>query len=571
MRRFTAFGLLILLLTALPVSAMELGLEDCLRLSVENDREVKAAQAREEARGEEVAAARKNFLPALRMDASYTLLDRPNRLIIDADAFGPGLPPRDVDLYGDRRFRSASLVLEQPLYRGGALRQELERTQRLEAQAGYETKRRADLARRDAEELFLGTLNAQLQRESLVKNLESRRERLRILREQRAEGYAQEEDLLRQQSELAFAEAEAQRARIREKVAVERLKNALYLDKDTALTLRPPRHYQRPKVMDDDTSLTDSPSRADSLALEQQVLAADSEVRKARARLYPEISLFGQYTRQEDNNLDRDEVWSTGAVLEWTIFEWGKNLAEVRRAQAERLRLTHQRAAHARGISDEVDELWGKVREKTLLVDAWELKIRLNRASLQRVRAEFEEGRSTLADVLAREAELHDAYYEYRREINELGVDLAYLRAALGSPLDEWLEEREILPLEEQPQPPSPTTMSLPPPIPTIPEAEPPPGAQSPLSLPAPSAAMAHARPPGHSIQLGAFTDPANAQALKDRAGAAFPEHQMAITRIDGTYKVLIARTEDREQARALLPVIRRKLTIDGFLPRSDP
>lgn len=568
MRRINALGLLILLLTALPVSAMELGVEDCLSLTMQNDREVKASQAREEARGEEVAAARKNFLPELRMDASYTLLDRPNRLIIDADSFGSGLPAQDVDLYGDRRFRSASLVLEQPLYRGGALRQELERTQRLEAQARYETQRRAELARRDAEELFLKTLSAQLQRENLDKTLESRRERLRMLRERRSEGYAQEEDLLRQQSELAFAEAEAQRARIREKVAVERLKNALYLDKDTVLTLRPPRHYQRPKVTDEGSSLAASTSRADSLALEQQVLAADSEVRKARARLYPEISLFGQYTRQDDNNMDRDEVWSTGAVLEWTIFEWGKTLTEIRRAQAERLRLTHQRAVHARGISDEVDDLWGKVREKTLLVDAWELKIRLNRTSLQRVRAEFDEGQSTLADVLAREAELLGAYYEYRREINELGVDLAYLRAALASPLDEWLEEREILPLEEQPQPPVPTTTSLPPPVPATPEPETPPRAQAPLPLPASPAVIAKETTPGHSIQLGAFNDPANAEALRNRAGAAFPEHQVAIDRSGGTYKVLIAGLEDREQARALLPTIRRKLALDGFLPK---
>ena len=568
MQRMTARALLILLLTALPVSAMELGLEDCLRLSVENDREIKAAQALEEARGEEVSAARKSFLPELRMNASYTLLDRPNRLIIDANSFGPGLPARDVDLYGDRRFRSASLVLEQPLYRGGALHQELERTQRLAAQARYETERRMDLARRDAEELLLKTLNAQLQRESLDKALESRRERLRILRERKAEGYAQEEDLLRQESELAFAEAEAQRARIREKVAGERLKNALDLDKNTPLSLRAPRHYRRPRAAEDGSALVASTSRGDALALEQQVLAAESEVGKARARLYPEISLFGQYTRQDDNNLDRDEVWSTGAVLEWTIFEWGKNLAEIRRAQAERLRLTHQRAVHARGIADEVDELWGKVREKALLVDAWELKIRLNRTSLQRVRAEFAEGRSTLAEILAREAELLGAYYDYRREINELGVDLAHLRAALGSPLDEWLEEREILPLEEQPQPPSPTTMSLPPPIPAIPEPEIPPRAQAPLSLPASPAAMAHERTPGHSIQLGAFTDPANAQALRDRASAAFPKHQVAINRIDGTYKVLIAGLADREQARALLPAIRRKLALDGFLPK---
>jgi hypothetical protein len=43
------------------------------------------------------------------------------------------------------------------------------------------------------------------------------------------------------------------------------------------------------------------------------------------------------------------------------------------------------------------------------------------------------------------------------------------------------------------------------------------------------------------------------------------------ITRIDGTYKVLIAGIEDREEAHTLLPDIRRKLAIDGFLQRSDP
>ena len=556
MRRITTCGALILLL-ALPVSAMELSLEDCLRLTEQNDREVKAAQAREEARGEEVSAARKNFLPELRMEASYTLLDRPNRLIIDADAFGTGLPAEDIYLYGARRFRSASLILEQPLFQGGALRHELNRSQRQADQARFETERHKSLARRNVEELFLRTLNAQLLRESLKKTLAGHQERLRILRERRAEGYEQEEDLLRQQTELAFAEVEVQRAEIREKVAIEQLKNALYLNQPTGLVLRAPRRYQRlisESIEGRETSLT---ARGDYMALEQQVLAADAQVEKARARLFPEISLFGQYTRQDDTNLDRDEVWSTGATLEWSIFEWGKNLSEIRRAQAERQSLNHRRAAQLRAMNDEVENLWGKAREQTLLIDAWELKIRLSQRVLQRTQAEFSEGRNTLAEVLAQESQLLSVYSDYRREINELGITLAYLKAALGSPLDEWLEEREILPLEQQPKP--------------MPAPEPPPRVQAPSAPASMPRTSAKKTTTGHTIQIGAFTDRANAEALQNRATAVFPKQEVKVDWSEGTYKVLIAGLADQEAAHALLPTIRRKLAIDGFFPRSDP
>jgi outer membrane protein TolC len=406
-------------------------------------------------------------------------------------------------------------------------------------------------------------LNAQLLRQTNDKLLEAKRERLRVLEELLAEGYVQKEELLRQQSELAFAEAATRQSRIRERVAGERLKNALYLEQPGELVLQAPKSYRKLAATPEDSPPEMPAQRSDYLALEQQVMAVDAEVQKARARLYPQLSLFGQYTRQDDTNLERDEVWAAGARLEWTIFEWGKNLAEIRRAQAERLRLRHQRDAYAQEIKTETSDLWGAVREKERLIEAWELKTQLNETLLERTMAEFREGKNTLSEILAQEAELVSGYNDYRREINELGIALAYLQAALDVPLDEWLVEQEIRQLDwtKVATGLQRLTESAPPP--------PPPAPPSPIQQ-APAPAVA-ATDDAFVIQMGAFADRRNAEQLQEQTRAALPGQPVEISTVSGAYKVRMTGFSNKAAAQALLPTIRQKLGINGFLIRTTP
>lgn len=437
--------LLALILSTFTLSeALELNLEECLKLAIQNDHQLKAAQAHQKALHEEVNIAQKGLLPVFKLTADYTMLDRPTRNIIDANAFGPGLPTTDIPLYNTRRFHSINLIVEQPLFLGGALIQNLNCSRHTEEQSRLEFLRQQDLLQRDTENLFFQALNAQLRRQTSEKTLAVEQERLLLIKGWRDEGHVKDEDVLSQKAKLAFAESKVYQNRSRERILLDYLRNSLYLGEDITISLKAPSTYRKLAAETPDLTSSALGHRNDYLALQQQLDVMEASVKQAQSRLYPQLSIFGQYTRQSENNLDREEVWTAGARFEWLVFEWGKNLAEIRRAQAEKLRLQHHREAYAQEIRNETVDLWGAVREKETLIDAWALEIRFNETKLERILEEFREGETTLVDVLTQESELVDSYNIYRETINDLEITLARLQAALAISLDPWLQPQKI-------------------------------------------------------------------------------------------------------------------------------
>jgi outer membrane protein TolC len=546
-RIFSAFC--ICLLSTIPASALELSLEECLSLAIQNDRNLKAHQANEQARSEDVNIAVKSFFPTLKLTSEYSLLDRPNRLIIDANSFGSGMPAQDVHLYGDRRFKTTSLILEQPLYTGGKLVQNLKKSKNMEEQARLSTLRQQTLLKRDTGELFFRALNQKLQREIHEKTLQARRERLRVIKELQTEGYIKAEDVLQQEAELAFAEAELYRFQSREKVSLNQLQNALYLDPATELTLKAADSYQ--SLIPEAQKLKNSALsfRKDYLVMQQQINAAEADIKTTQSKLYPQVSLYGNYTRQDENNLDLDEIWATGARLEWSIFEWGKNLAEIRRAKAEKERLQYQQENFAQSIKSESDDLWAVLLETEKITAAWHIKTRAGEMMLTRSLEEFAEGRCTLADVLELEAEFITSYNNYLSAINNQGIALLRLQAAVAAPLDEYLVSKSFY------RPDFNSSISR---------------LQRLLthSIPTEASHTPQLQKNQYAIQLGSFANQQNAEQMMLQSAAKIEGSQVVVSAIDGAYKVRVTGLKNFDEAKALLPLIQLELGITGYIIR---
>lgn len=541
----------------MPAGALELSLEECLSLAIQNDRNLKAHQANEQARSEDVNIAVKSFFPTLKLTGEYTLFDRPNRLIIDANSFAPGLPGQDVPLYGDRRFKSTSLLLEQPLFTGGKLVQNLNKSKSIEEQARLNTLRQQSLLKRDTGELFFRALIQQLQREIREKTLLARKERLRVIKELQGEGYVKAEDVLRQEAELSFAEAELYRFQSRERVTLSQLKNALYLDPATELTLKAPGTYLSLSPEAQNLKSSALSYRKDYLALRQQINAAEADVKISQSKLYPQVSLYGQYTRQDENNLDRDEVWAAGARLEWSIFEWGKKLAEIRRAKAEKEQLLYQHEAIAQNIKNEADDLLAALLETEKVADAWRSRTQASESILTRSIDEFTEGQRTRADVLEQEAQFVAHYNSYLSAINEQGIALARFQAAVAVPLDDWLVRKsfykpdlDVLTARQQQF----STRS-------VPDAE----------LPATQAPLQSPQDREYTIQLGAFASRQNAERLRAHAATRIAGQTVIVSEIEGIYKVRVTGLKDLVEAKSFLPPIQSELDIVGYIFRTTP
>lgn len=544
-----------LLLTASPGNALELTLDQCIAQALQNDRELKAQAALLEARREDVGIARKGFFPTLKLSAAYTLYDQPTRLIIDANSFGQGLPLEDVELTDTDSVKAAQLVLEQPLFTGGELKHNLRKQEAQEDQAYLTLLRRKALVERDIAEGYFQALNQQMQSQTNEKLLEARRERLRILQERLAEGYATQDDILTLETDLAMAEAELFRSRTRARVALARLRNRLYLEEGVALTLAAPTFYQGLAADGPDLKPTAVHSRKDYLAMGEQIRSAEAEVKRARSRLYPQVSLVGQYTWQDETNLTRAEVWSAGARLEWSLFEWGKNLAEIRQARAEKQHLQYQREAFARDMENEAEELWGEALALEKIAEALAGKTRTNERLLKTALAQYAEGAVKLDQVLEQEAAMVASYHDYLATTNRLGMTLAYLKAALEPPSDDWLTRKEfyrphfeglserLKPLAIKPQP----------------------AVLAPVVDPAPRVSNEV-----FAVQLAAFTNRKSAEALRQRAVNHSKDKRVEIKAVAGAYKVRVVTFDRLEDAQAYLSLVDEALGTKGLIVRTN-
>lgn len=543
-----------LLLAASTGNALELTLDQCIARGLQNDRELKAQTALLEARAAEVAIARKGFFPTLKLSAAYTLYDRPTRLIIDANSFGQGLPAADVELTDTDSVKSAQLVLEQPLFTGGELKHNLRKQEAQENQASLNLLRRKALVERDIAEGYFQALNQQMQSQTNAKLLEARRERLRILKERLAEGYVTRDEILTLEADLAYAEAELFRSQTRARVALARLRNRLYLEEGVALTLAAPTSYQGLAAHGPDLKSTAVPSRKDYQALGEQIRGAEAEVKRARSKLYPRVSLVGQYTRQDETNLTRAEVWAAGARLEWSLFEWGKNLAEIRKASAEKQHLQFQREAFARDIENEAQELWGEALALEKIAEAEAGKTRAREHLLETMLAQYTEGTVKLDQVLEQEAAMVAGYHDYLATTNRLGMTLAYLKAALEPSSDDWLTRKELYQphfegLSERLKPLA---------------VKPQPAVLAPVVDPAPRTSDAV-----FAIQLATFNNRKSAEALRQQAVNHSKDKRVEIKKDAGAYKVRVLSFDRQEDAQAYLSLVDSALGTKGLVVRT--
>ena len=69
---------------------------------------------------------------------NYTVLDQPERVIIEKDVFGQGFPPSDTKIEDENKIYGAGLTLRQTLYAGGRITHTYQRDNELLASAQHE-------------------------------------------------------------------------------------------------------------------------------------------------------------------------------------------------------------------------------------------------------------------------------------------------------------------------------------------------------------------------------------------------------------------------------------------------
>jgi len=441
-------AIVIFLLLTRVAGAVTLTLEECIKQAVQEDAGLKSVEMGSAASAEEVAISKAGFFPSLKLKASYSLIDRPGRLVVDQGLFGTNTPPERAEVStNDQDFFFLNLVLEQPLFTGGRLTHTFQKSKAAKDEAILHSERERESLVFQVKKNFYDVMTAQLQREVSQKILEAKKERLRVLDELYREGYSGKEEVLRQDADIALAELDVFSSENREKLALSNLRKLIRQSGNDDLTLTGiPQSLSLVAPLQEVMKYAIE-SRKDLKIAQTQIRGAEEDVAIAKSAYYPQANLQGNYFRQKETNITRADLWMVSASVDWSIFEWGKTTAEVRQKTAQKQRLQFAREKQEQSVVLEAERAWRDVREKEESVKAREKRVKVFEYFAGQASERYAEGAVKLVDVLEAETLLVREYKEYMIAVNDLNGALAFLELATsGAPVAWFVPQRLYAP-----------------------------------------------------------------------------------------------------------------------------
>lgn len=416
----------------------ELTPEESVRLALEHDARIRAADADVAAAGARHREARAGLYPSVRAQANYTRLGGD---IPETDITLPGLDTAVTILPIERDRYQAEIGLEQPLFAGGRLRRAAEAAEREADAVGLQAvQRRADVAL-EARTAYWTLYGALEERDAVEAALALMEEHLGDVGNRYEEGVVLQSELL------------AARAR-RSEVALQRVEvaNAVRLARLelNRLVGFPPGTEVRPAAGPEAADVEPLPPDLDAfvasaVAAQPRLRARAAEVESlragaaaARGTRFPDVAATGRYVYARPNPFVFTEqgtfrgTWEAGLVVRWPLWEGGGREARVAEAR-DRLRAAEARLEVARqDAAVEFARSYLEARRATEAV-AVALEAEEQAAEALRVtRAQFAEGVTLSAEVLEAERAHREARSRHARAVAERSISRAVLRHALG-------------------------------------------------------------------------------------------------------------------------------------------
>jgi len=409
-------------------------LEKSISQALENSYKIKARNERIEQANDILKQARADFLPKLGTAYSYNRLSEPP---ISRSSTLLGTPiPLVVGTEDNYRW---TWFLRQPLFTGFALIS----SYRLAELGIDQSQLEMDLEKLDlilrVKEAYFNILGSDKAIEVAQTTVESLTQTVKVARSFFEVGMIPVNDVLKAEVELANAEQSLVRA-----------KNAGQTTRSTFNTVLV-RPVNEPVEVED--ILVYKPevgeygafekkaleNRPEIKILDVNILQADQQIRLAKSKYYPEISLSYQYISQGDEPsvsgspyVDANR-WEVLAVANWTFWEWGKTYYAGREKESLKRQLIETKLDVEDGIRLQVkqamvdlDSSAKNIPTTQKGVESGEENLRVN---AERYRAQV----STITDLLDAQTLLARARLDYYRALYDHNQAKARLDRALGS------------------------------------------------------------------------------------------------------------------------------------------
>lgn len=443
-------NLTLLLMLAIPVFSLNLDLEKCKELALENSEEIKIAEKQQSVADYKKMEYRSNFFPKISLDASYIYKNDPLEYSVD-EAYLPnylysadagGLVP---DLYLDpssgqpvigadgnpifnqysyfpgldlslsmRNAYLASINVKQPIFMGGKIINAYKMAKIGAKAAKVNFSREEDKMLIETELAYWRLVSLQ-QKIRLSNRYESLiTEVVKQLGDAYEVGMIQKNELLKAKVKLNEARLNKQKAIHGNELATLALERLIGIELGNNITLSDTIVIDT-KRFDQEVSEEMFSERKDFQLLTAKYEITEKQKSLAFAEFLPEIAVQGSYSelRYELNNEEqKSQDTSIMATFSLPIFQWGENYAKNQQAKLERDVAQLELEKGIELMKLEIKKLEFARQDAELRSEMAQSSVEQAEENLRISQDNFELSRSTLADLLEAQTEWQKAKSE---------------------------------------------------------------------------------------------------------------------------------------------------------------
>ncbi|MGC2165707.1 MAG: TolC family protein [Gallionella sp.] len=247
------------------------------------------------------------------------------------------------------------------------------------------------------------------------------------------EGVVVRSDLLFAQLNLANVAVNLEEAQRAEAGAIDQLHLLLGMPLDEKLEIGP--DYEPPSLAGSVAQLQDEAVAGNPglLAMRHQLNAADASVNVARADYYPHFNAMIRQDWNAPTIQQGSSSYTIAGVLSWQIFDMGVTRGAVGRADASRAELQTRLRQAEEGVRFQVVDAWRGAIEAESRVAAKTRAVAQAEEAQRLVTKRYENGVTTMVEVLTAQAQLDKARAEEVAAHYQLTVQRSALRMAVGN------------------------------------------------------------------------------------------------------------------------------------------
>lgn len=565
---------LVLILTGLflcrQVGAVQtLTLQECINLALKNNDSIHASLSDLELHKQETKISHSELFPKLKSNFQYTAFDRAPSLVIEKNAFAPGIPASNAELPAGKRSTYAFTIgIEQPLFTGGYLISHYKRNIMQEKASEVGVANTKNMIILQVKLAYYDVLKASRVKEIKEQALKSKEEFRRVVEEQQKAGLVNNEALKLVESDLSTQKLELLKAENAVTIKNTALKNLIGIDPEEEILLAEELKNKKLVIGISESKGIALKNRKDLTALHYMTKSAKREIKMAESSYLPRSSVAGSYTRQRETPLTNPDLWTLMLTVDWDIFEWGKTKANVKRSKAKHRKLISEYNLFKKDIMLEVEENWLEVKEAEAGVSAAEDRLIHAKEHYKNVVLKYRENLLRTAEMLEAETYLIQSQNLYINSVYDLTQAIAIFEFSVSSDITQFIIEQAL--------PSSDIEIDV---NHSSSDVNPDKALQESSEYGKPrtqeKTALEHSLPhtdvigkKEYLVQVGAFRHAGYAQELLEKLKTYYPDTYIFV--LNGFSKVRIPGIKTKKQGALILKDIKKKFKLNAFLLLAD-